>query len=466
MRWTGNVIRLPSMPGSRASGAMIGCYGLHKPVRGANIRAMRPVHALIDDADTEETVYNEEQAAKLEARIDRAIAGLAPQGQSIGRVMLCTIQSKKAVAWKFSDPQQKPSWRGKRYKLVEKWPDHPERWEEYMQFRREDLEKGDEFARRAHAYYLANRTEMDAGVVVTNPYRFNHRLAPDGSQIQVSTIQFCYDEIVRTSQEAFAGEYQSEVVEEQVDQEPFVTSTHIQRRVSGCPKYLVPEGCTVLTQGIDIGKQFIYAVVRAWKPDGTGYTIDYETLPTGVKDGAEEGVDEAIERVLHDRRDFIASGPYKGEQGNTFDAQLTLIDARYRSNTIYNFCRQAGPRWMPAMGCGDSPSCETKRYGPPIRSTTDKRIGNRWYRSRQERGIWVIRLDSNYWIQWEHDHWMRDLSKAGALWLFGVGPNAEETAPRKTFPRSIRPQDLRQAHYGGAADSRSERRERAIRLAR
>jgi hypothetical protein len=130
MRWAGDLIRLPTVPGSRAAGAWIGCFGLDTPVRGTNLRGNRPVHALIDDADTEETTNNEEQAQKLEDRIDRAIAGLAPQGKTIGRVMLCTIPSKKAVAWKFSDPQQKPSWQGKRYKLVEKWPDHPERWEE------------------------------------------------------------------------------------------------------------------------------------------------------------------------------------------------------------------------------------------------------------------------------------------------------------------------------------------------
>jgi len=38
----------------------------------------------------------------------------------------------------------------------------------------------------------------------------------------------------------------------------------------------------------------------------------------------------------------------------------------------------------------------------------------------------VVMLDSNYWILWEHDHWMRDLSKPGALWLFGTGPNEDE----------------------------------------
>jgi phage terminase large subunit GpA-like protein len=249
---------------------------------------------------------------------------------------------------------------------------------------------------------------MDAGVVVTNPYRFKATALPDGSQVQVSTIQFCYDEIARTSREAFSAEYQSEVVEEQIDQEAFISSAHIQKRVSGFAKYVVPDACKILTQGIDIGKQRLNCVVRAWRPDGTGFTIEYDALATsGTVYGSDEGVDEAIERALHERKEFVDQQPYKTPDGKPVGIQLTLIDAKYRSESVFQFCRQAGPRWMSAMGCGDTESRVSKSFNAPIRSTTDKRPGNRWYRSRRQHGLWLVMLDSNYWIQWEHDHWMR-----------------------------------------------------------
>jgi hypothetical protein len=427
MRWAGEVIRLPTVPGSRASGAMIGCYGLDTPVRGTNIKGNRPTHALIDDADTEETTNNPDQADKLEKRIDRAIAGLAPQGKTIGRVMLCTISSKIAVAWKFSDPEQKPSWHGKRYKLISKWPESESLWEEYTTLYSMDLRNGDQFARRAHAFHLEHRAEMELGSEVTNPYRFVQTILSDGSQLEVSTLQFCYNQIARTSKESFDVEYQSEVTEEDLDNEAFITSAHIQKRVSGLPKYVVPDGCTVVTQGIDLGKQRHNCVVRAWKPDGTGYTIDYDTVTTtGTVTDSEQGLDEAIVRALRERKDFVDSEPYRTADGRAVPVDLTLVDAHWRSDAVIQFCRQSGPHWMASMGLGSNSSCVGKTYTQPIRVTQDKRPGHHWYRSHKGRGIWVIMLDANYWILWEHDHWMRDLQSPGALWLFGVGPNEEE----------------------------------------
>jgi hypothetical protein len=159
------------------------------------------------------------------------IAGLAPQGRRIGRVMLCTIPSKKSVAWRFSDPQQKPSWNGKRYKLVDRWPDHPERWEEYMAIRSDDQRNGDPFGRRAQAYYLEHWEEMNAGAVVTNPYRFDQKPLPDGSQMETSTLEFVYNEIARTSREAFCAEYQNEVIDDLIEDSVYLTAAHVQKRV-------------------------------------------------------------------------------------------------------------------------------------------------------------------------------------------------------------------------------------------
>jgi hypothetical protein len=427
MQWAGELIRLPTVPGSRASGSWIGCYGLDTPVRGTNLRGLRPVHALIDDADTEETTNNSEQADKLEKRIDQAIAGLAPQGKRIGRVMLCTIPSRISVAWKYSDPQFKPSWNGKRYKLIEKWPDDPGLAEEYINLRLDDQRNGDTFGRKAHAYYVSNQAAIEKGSVVTNPFRFVASVLSDGSQMEVSTLEFCYNEIARTSIEAFSSEYQSEVIEEKIDEEAFITSAHIQKRVSGLAKYLIPDGCTLLTQGIDPGQRRHNCVVRAWKPDGTAYIIDYATVNTFIMDDStSKAVDEAIARSLRERKDFLDAHPYKTLDGKSMDVDLTLIDAHWRQDAVVKFCREAGPRWMAGVGLGSTGSCVGKTYTHPIRGTVDKRPGNHWYNSRRSRGVWVICLDSNYWILWEHDHWMRDRAASGGLWLFGIGPNEEE----------------------------------------
>ena len=72
--WCGQEIYLPSTPGSPSAGAIIATRGLDAAVRGLNKRNLRVDVAGIDDPDTEETARSEEQAKKLEDRIDRAIA--------------------------------------------------------------------------------------------------------------------------------------------------------------------------------------------------------------------------------------------------------------------------------------------------------------------------------------------------------------------------------------------------------
>ena len=62
----------------------------------------------------------------------------------------------------------------------------------------------------------------------------------------------------------------------------------IQRQLSGYERKVIPSGCILLTCGIDVRKVALHWVVRAWMPDGTGYTIDY-----GVHEviGTQYGVD-------------------------------------------------------------------------------------------------------------------------------------------------------------------------------
>jgi hypothetical protein len=109
-RWCGKEIRLPRVPGSPASGAIIATRGLDGAVRGLKRGKERPQIAVIDDPDTEDSVANEELALKLEKKIDTTIAGLAGQKRPLARVMLTTIQRRSASAQ--SSPTRSKSPRG------------------------------------------------------------------------------------------------------------------------------------------------------------------------------------------------------------------------------------------------------------------------------------------------------------------------------------------------------------------
>lgn len=430
--WCGQQVFLPNVPGSPSAAAIIATRGLDAEVRGLKKMGKRPELVLIDDPDTEQTVNSEEQAAKLEKRIDRGLAFLGGQKKSIGRVMLTTIQRRNCVSAKYTDPKQKPSWQGKRFRFLEAKPARMDLWDEYVSMRIEDQIGGDEHGRRAHALYLANREVMDAGAIVANPHRFDGTKLADGTRTEVSALQRYFNEVARVGQEAVLAEYDNDPPEESGPQESGLTAFRIQKQVSGFARKIIPPGCTVLTQGIDCGKVILHWVVRAWKVDDagtlvTGYTIDYgfqDVLGTTI--GSDEGLDDAVKRALLARREAMVLANYEyaggGEQGagRIRDIDLTLVDAGYRTEAVYDVCRDLGLGWRPYMGFGKSNGCVKTSFTAPVRSTADKKTGDHWFLSRQPRGTWLVAGDADFWKSWEHDRWLTDPHRAGALVLFGT----------------------------------------------
>ncbi len=102
-QWSGTEISMPQVPGLVCAGSRIATRGLDSAVRGLKKGTKRPQLALIDDPDTEDTARSEDQAKKLSARIERAIAGLAPKGKRMSRVMLTTLQNRTCVSAQFTD---------------------------------------------------------------------------------------------------------------------------------------------------------------------------------------------------------------------------------------------------------------------------------------------------------------------------------------------------------------------------
>ncbi|MGB7733532.1 MAG: hypothetical protein WBL72_07515, partial [Thermoguttaceae bacterium] len=143
-----------------------------------------------------------EQATKLIRRIDRAIAGLAPKGRRMSRVMLTTIQNRTCASAQFTDAKLKPSWKGKRFACLHQKPERMDLWDEYVSLRQQAMSEGDEFGRTAHQFYLEHRGAMDAGAQVANPFSFDGRTLPDGSQLQVSAVQRYFDFVADNGEHA------------------------------------------------------------------------------------------------------------------------------------------------------------------------------------------------------------------------------------------------------------------------
>jgi hypothetical protein len=419
-KWCGREIILPNVPGSPAAGAIIATRGLDAEVRGLNKRDKRVDVAGIDDPDTEETVNSGDQAKKLELRIDRSIAGLGGQKRRVARIMLTTLQKPDCVSAKFTDPTQKPSWQGRRFRFLIRKPDRPDLWDEYVTQWQVDLQSNDPHARKAHAFYVKRRKAMDAGAEVSNPNRFDETILPDGSQIELSALQCYYNEVARRGQDAVSTEWDNDPPKEAGPVESGITAYRVQRQVSGYARKIVPPGCTVVTQGIDCRKVALHRVVRAWRPDGTGFTIDYgvqEVIGTVV--GSDEGVDVALVRALRAVADFLREGPYRTVEGEAVPVALTLVDAGWRTDAIYHACKELGLGWAPAMGFGRSGGCVQTSFNAPAHTSMDRKPGDGWFMSRRPNGVWLVCMDTDRWKAFEHDRWMTPTDKPGTMMVFG-----------------------------------------------
>lgn len=415
--WCGREIRLPDVPGSVAAKAIIATRGLDAAVRGMKRGSLRPQVAVIDDPDTEETVNSEDQAAKLEKKIDRNIAGLAGQSRRIGRVMLTTVQNRRCVSFKYTDPTQKPSFHGKRFGFLTTPPEAINLWADYVAMRQIDWQQG---TTHAHEFYAARRTEMDAAAVVGNPWR-------RGDSGELSALQFYFNEVARIGQDAVDTELQNNPPEESGPVESGITPFRILKKLSGFGHREIPPGCTFLTQGIDVGKRYLHWVVRAWKPDGeSGYTIDYGTQQVyGVVTGSEDGLDDALRDALNQRMEDVRENPYATGVGEILDVGMTLVDARYRTSAIYTTCNSLGLGIRPVMGYGKSSGCIKTSFSEVSKRTPDRKPGgDGWFESRQSIGtgkhIWVVNIDADRWKGWEHDRWMTQPDKPGCMYLWGT----------------------------------------------
>lgn len=421
--WCGQQIVLPRVPGSPSAGAIFATRGLEAPVRGIKRLGRRPDVCGIDDPDTEETVRSEDQAKKLEERIDKAIAALGSQTRPVARVMLTTLQSLDCVSAKFTDPQQKPSWKGRRFKFLLKPPTNVYLWDQYIAAAQADWQPKvpggppiDAFARRAHNLYLANRAAMDEGAEVANPNRFDATLLPDGSQTELSALQHYHNWIARTSVEAVRTEYDNDPPPEEGVERLVLTSYHIRMTCrSGLERRVVPDGTVALTVGGDVQKLGLHWVAIAWNEQAVGVIVDYDFYPfTGTEGKAASACEVLVLEGLLKWWDGRTLAPFVESGGDRWEPDLTLIDSGWKedgwnSQPVNIFCSQAGfSQCLPSKGQSPYRAPKTGRA---------KLVGDNWHVAMIG-GVPLAELNADHWKLKVHEAFLAAAGEPGSLSLW------------------------------------------------
>jgi hypothetical protein len=434
--WTAKEMVLPTIAGSKASGAIIAVAGITGRIRGMKRKrpdgqSVRPSLVLIDDPQTDESARSPSQCAARERILAGAILGLAGPGRKIAGLMTLTVVRPDDLADRLLDREKHPAWQGERTKMVYAFPIAEPLWARYAELRADGL-RNDRGTTEATTFYETNRAAMDEGAVVAWLARFNH---DERSAIQHAMNLRLLDEA------AFWAEYQNEPLPEVAADDDLLSADQIAAKINGVPRGVVPTTCTRLTMFIDVQGKLLFWLVAAWEDDFTGYVVDYGawpdqkaayfalrdariTLQTALPRAGQEGAIYAgLEALVTER----VGRPWRRDDGSEVRVERCLIDANWgqSSDVVYQFCRQTtfGGIVMPGhgryVGASSIPFADHKRK-------RGERMGLNWRVPvvTGRRGVRHVLLDSNYWKSFVHARLAVPMGDPGCLSLFGRAADA------------------------------------------
>jgi len=429
--WTAREIVLPSIAGSKASGAIIKVAGITGRIRGmkykrADGKTVRPTLVVLDDPQTDESARSLSQCVTRESILAGAVLGLSGPGKKISGIMPCTVIRPDDMADNILDRDKHPEWNGERTKMVYSFPTDEKLWHRYAEIRGESMRQGNA-GEEATEFYRQNREAMDQGAVAAWPERFNHD--------ELSAIQHAMN-LKLQDEAAFFAEYQNEPLPaESVDADE-LSAEQIATKLNNLERGLVPIAATRVTAFIDVQGTLLYYVVCAWDDGFTGYVVDYGTYPDQhrryftLRDARHtlalatnvSGLEGQIYAGLQNLTRQLLGRPWKREDGSVMRIERCLIDANWGQSTdvVYQFCRQSEHATLvvPSHGkfVGASSHPLTSREKKP-----GERFGLNWIMplAKEKRGIRYVLYDTNYWKSFVHARLAVALGNPGCLSLFG-----------------------------------------------
>ncbi|QDV62472.1 Phage terminase large subunit (GpA) [Crateriforma conspicua] len=433
--WTAKEIVLPTLAGSKASGAIIKVAGLTGRIRGMKFKrpdgkTVRPSLVVLDDPQTDESARSLSQCANREAILAGAVLGLAGPGKKISGIMPCTVIRPGDMADNILNRDLHPEWNGERTRMVNAFPANETLWQRYAEIRAEGLRSGDGGA-AGTKFYRQNREAMDAGADVSWKERFNHD--------ELSAIQHAMN-LKLQDEAAFFAEYQNEPLPEETVGADQLTSDQVAAKINNLPRRRVPISGNHLTAFIDVQGKLLFYVVAAWEDDFTGYVVDYGTYPdqqrtyftlrdarhTLATAAEGTGLEGSIYAGLEALTNELLSREWQRDDGAAMKIGRCLIDANWghSTNVVYQFCRQSShasillPSHGRFVGASSNPFSEYKRR-------PGDRVGLNWRvpTIHGKRAIRHVIYDTNWWKSFTHARLAVAMGDRGCLSIFGDRPD-------------------------------------------
>ena len=337
---------------------------------------------------------------KNEEIIEQDIGGLGASAERIPRVMLCTVQNRRCIAYRFTDPKIKPSWRGKRYRKMIKPPDRMDLVQQYIELRQtRSLQDPD--ARAAFQFWKENQAIIEDGCEVSNIHSYSKTLHFDGEPLELSAIHAYYNRVADVGAKAVASEIDNDPPQEAGAIGHGLTAEIVSSRISGLDRFQIPSNTAALTAAIDLGKYRCHWVITAWKQGGTGFIVDYgeEAIFGTDKSMDTEATEAVIYESLIDFRTKLLEKQFIDPEGVTKPIDFCMVDSGNFTQAAYQFCKDMGGIFHPSKGY--SPYRHRDKHEP------NTIVGfNLHAKKLPAHGVWLYELDTDYWKKFIHERFL------------------------------------------------------------
>lgn len=462
IRWGKDRIVLPTIKGSRASGAVIEATSLEGHIRGAwaampDGTVIRPTLAMCDDPQTPESARSQGPNGQTTYRlqvINQDVQGLAGPDRQTAILVACTVICPGDLADQLLDRKTHPDFRGERTKRIYSWPQNKALWEQYRQLREaamlvdEPVDEADRFYRARMATCEGRLDEvrgcdscpraaecMDCGIVVD----WAERLDDPRNR---SAAQAAMHAFYKYGPSGFAAEFQNEPIIDDGGGQRW-NQAIIASRYTGRPRGEVPIECTEITAAIDVQQWSLWYVIVAWTPNFTGHVIDYGIWPKQTRAAitkaeiensrnnlqtryAGRGIEGAIQAGLEDCvRWMLARDFPRGGGAGLMRISRLLVDAGKWDDKIAAVKMKVGGATMllsKGIGIRAGTAPMAKRRYRPGEGKRDP-FGH-WYMPavRGTKEFPHIALDTNFWKSFVEQGILTAPGDPGAITLFGDGP--------------------------------------------
>lgn len=441
IEWRADTIVLPTIPDSKASGAILTARGIMGGSRGMKHKRpdgvqQRPDFVILDDPQTDESASTALQVRKRLDIIRKSILRLGGHSRRIAVVMNATVIKPDDLVEQILDPKKFPAWQGERIKMVRRWSDaHETLWmEDYARLRNtydpEQLGDQQRAHRQATEFYRANRAKMDAGCEVSWEQCFDR-------DTELSAIQHAYNILIDDGPDVFASECQNEPIREQVTTADDLTADQIAAKLNGYARGALPAGVSRVVVFIDVGKSVLYWLAMGVEDGFTGHVVDYGTWPdqrrayfsakdarvTIAKTTKAASLEAQIYAALEALTGELAAREWRREDGATLRAERIMIDANWGESTdvVYQFCRQSPHAAVLTPSHGRFVGATSRPFAEYHRKPGD-RAGLNWRMPNVQgrRSVRYAIFDANAWKTFVRSRLQTPIGGKGCLALFGT----------------------------------------------